>query len=71
MDNPQESDLTIVVKNLLVDLFMHLVQGLEHRSLITRESVHNQRIERLCHDVFCMCCSTFTLCSTPWRIQGF
>ena len=39
-------------ENLLVALFMHLVQGLEHRSFITGESVHNQRIERLWRDVF-------------------
>lgn len=37
---------------MLVALFMHLVQGLEHRGFITGESVHNQRIERLWRDVF-------------------
>ncbi|CAL8392205.1 unnamed protein product [Arctogadus glacialis] len=39
-------------ENILVALFMHLVQGLEHRGFITGRSVHNQRIERLWRDVF-------------------
>uniref|UniRef100_A0A3B3I1H5 Integrase catalytic domain-containing protein n=1 Tax=Oryzias latipes TaxID=8090 RepID=A0A3B3I1H5_ORYLA len=39
-------------ENILVALFMHLVQGLEHRGFITGRSVHNQRIERLWLDVF-------------------
>lgn len=39
-------------ENVLVALFMHLVQGLEHRGFITGQSVHNQRIERLWRDVF-------------------
>lgn len=39
-------------ENLLVALFVHLVQGLQHRSFITGESVHNQRIECLWRDVF-------------------
>ncbi|XP_051981259.1 uncharacterized protein LOC127642849 [Xyrauchen texanus] len=39
-------------ENILVALFMHLVQGLEHRGFITGQSVHNQRIERLWRDVF-------------------
>lgn len=33
-------------------LFMNLVHGVEHRSHITGESVHNQRIKRLWRDVF-------------------
>lgn len=39
-------------ENLQVALFMNLVQGLQRRSHITGESVHNQRIERLWRDVF-------------------
>ncbi|XP_051981761.1 uncharacterized protein LOC127643174 isoform X2 [Xyrauchen texanus] len=34
-------------ENIQVALFMNLVQGLQRRSHITGESVHNQRIERL------------------------
>lgn len=33
-------------------LFMNLVQGLQRRSHITGESVHNQRTDRLWRDVF-------------------
>lgn len=39
-------------ENIQVALFMNLVQGIERRSFITGESVHNQRIERLWRDVF-------------------
>ncbi|XP_077057346.1 uncharacterized protein LOC143710231 [Siphateles boraxobius] len=39
-------------ENLQVALFINLVQGLQRRSHITGESVHNQRIERLWRDVF-------------------
>ncbi|KAI7789967.1 hypothetical protein IRJ41_014317 [Triplophysa rosa] len=39
-------------ENSLIALFMNLVQGVERRSHITGESVHNQRIERLWRDVF-------------------
>ncbi|XP_049898945.1 uncharacterized protein LOC126389342 isoform X1 [Epinephelus moara] len=39
-------------ENLQVALFMNLVQGIERRSFITGESIHNQRIERLWRDVF-------------------
>ncbi|XP_016089769.1 uncharacterized protein [Sinocyclocheilus grahami] len=39
-------------ENTQVALFMNLVHGVEHRSHITGESVHNQRIERLWRDVF-------------------
>lgn len=39
-------------ENVLVALFMHLVQGPEQRGFITGQSVHNQRIERLWRDVF-------------------
>ncbi|XDV11230.1 hypothetical protein PO909_000223 [Leuciscus waleckii] len=39
-------------ENLQVALFMNLVQGLQRRSHITGESVHNQRIEGLWRDVF-------------------
>ncbi|XP_056599828.1 uncharacterized protein LOC130417964 isoform X2 [Triplophysa dalaica] len=39
-------------ENIQVALFMNLVLGLQRRSHITGESVHNQRIERLWRDVF-------------------
>ncbi|XP_078016898.1 uncharacterized protein LOC117250648 isoform X2 [Epinephelus lanceolatus] len=39
-------------ENLQVALFLNLVQGIERRSFITGESIHNQRIERLWRDVF-------------------
>ncbi|KAK7162201.1 hypothetical protein R3I94_004754 [Phoxinus phoxinus] len=39
-------------ENTQVALFMNVVHGVEHRSHITGESVHNQRIERLWRDVF-------------------
>ncbi|XP_041857363.1 uncharacterized protein LOC121650109 [Melanotaenia boesemani] len=39
-------------ENFLVALVMNLIQGVERRSVITGESVHNQRIERLWRDVF-------------------
>ncbi|XP_016118714.1 uncharacterized protein [Sinocyclocheilus grahami] len=39
-------------ENSQIALFMNLVQGVERRSHITGESVHNQRIERLWRDVF-------------------
>ncbi|XP_062870184.1 uncharacterized protein LOC134332458 [Trichomycterus rosablanca] len=39
-------------ENLQVALLMNLVQGIERRSHITGESIHNQRIERLWRDVF-------------------
>ena len=39
-------------ENILLALFMHPVQGLEHRGFITGRSVHNQRIERLWGDLF-------------------
>lgn len=39
-------------ENVLVALFMNLVQGLEHRGFITGPSTHNLRIERLWRHVF-------------------
>ncbi len=39
-------------ENIQVAFFMKLVLGLQRRSHITGESVHNQRIERLWKDVF-------------------
>lgn len=39
-------------ENVHVALVMNLLQGIERRSHITGESVHNQRIERLWRDVF-------------------
>ncbi len=39
-------------ENIQVAFFMNLVLGLQRRSHITGESVHNQRIERLWKDVF-------------------
>ncbi|MEQ2238745.1 hypothetical protein ILYODFUR_036388, partial [Ilyodon furcidens] len=39
-------------ENVQVVLFMHLVQGIERRSFIIRESLHNHRLERLWRDVF-------------------
>ncbi|KAK9976937.1 hypothetical protein ABG768_018758 [Culter alburnus] len=39
-------------ENSQIALFMNLVQGVERRSHITGESVHNQHIERLWRDVF-------------------
>uniref|UniRef100_A0A3Q2DQX4 Integrase catalytic domain-containing protein n=1 Tax=Cyprinodon variegatus TaxID=28743 RepID=A0A3Q2DQX4_CYPVA len=39
-------------ENMQVALVMNLLQGIERRSHITGESIHNQRIERLWRDVF-------------------
>uniref|UniRef100_A0A3Q3FWE2 Integrase core domain-containing protein n=1 Tax=Kryptolebias marmoratus TaxID=37003 RepID=A0A3Q3FWE2_KRYMA len=39
-------------ENVQVALVMNLLQGIERRSHITGESIHNQRIERLWRDVF-------------------
>ncbi|KAK3099909.1 hypothetical protein FSP39_011662 [Pinctada imbricata] len=39
-------------ENLMVGLFMNLVNGDNRHSIITGRSVHNQRIERLWRDVF-------------------
>ncbi|KAM9765204.1 uncharacterized protein ACNS7B_023350 [Menidia menidia] len=39
-------------ENVQVALVMNLLQGIERRSHLTGESIHNQRIERLWRDVF-------------------
>ncbi|KAK9978887.1 hypothetical protein ABG768_020625, partial [Culter alburnus] len=57
-------------ENLHVALFMNLVQGLQHRSHITGESVHNQRIERF-NDLHKVSLSIVFLPQIQARLQHF
>ena len=57
-------------ENILVAQFMlhHPQRGPDTRSVIVGRSVHNQRIERLWHDLYSSCISFFYNFFISWRI---
>lgn len=58
-------------ENMMVALFMNLMNGTERHSNITGRSVHNQRIERLWKDVFTQVIEKFYNMFYTMEEQGF